>query len=416
MKFNKYYLLTILVIFVIIIFNYYNRLLNSKIKNIFLDFLKDDTKINVVDSIDNSSNLIQLKFNNIDKVMDKIIIKKDTGFAEAYMDGYFETNNLEGVLSEINKSYTLLENKIKKKNIYFLIYYLTNLIKLMLPNNTLKSVQKNVSYHYDIGNDLYSKMLGKHMQYTCAYFKDENMTLDEAQFQKMELIASKLKLKPGMQVLDIGCGFGSMAHHLANNYQVNVYGVTLSKEQKKYADQYFSHPNVNIEIKDYRNIDKINYFDRIYSVEMFEQVGKKNYHQYYDKCDLMLKDDGIMFMQVIGYNTKGWDHNGFIPTYIFPEGELPHLQNLTKEKFIEKWNLEHLENLGPHYAKTLQVWFNNLDNWKDLDNYDEKFRKMWEFYLMYCKIGFQTKLTPLWHLVYTKHSPSKNLRNHYINY
>ena len=280
----------------------------------------------------------------------------------------------------------------------FILLGVTNYITTYLPNNTLDTVKGNIEHHYDIGNDLYSKMLGKHMQYTCAYYHKEGLTLDEAQNAKMELIAKKLKLNEGLTVLDIGCGFGSLATHLATKYKVNVVGVTLSKKQIKLHEEHFKHPNVIIKYMDYRNV--LGKFDRVYSIGMFEQVGKINYKEYYDKCHTLLKDDGIMLLHTIGSSTPNIGSD-FISKYIFPEAELPGLSDLTKD-YTDQWHLEDFQNFGLSYAKTLRDWRNNIGDWKGLDGYDTKFRRMWEFYLIGCAASFQRKQIYLWQLVYTK--------------
>ena len=278
--------------------------------------------------------------------------------------------------------------------------------------NTLTGSQKNIHDHYDIGNDLYEKMLGKHMQYTCAYFNQPNMTLDEAQYAKMELIAKKLDLKPNMKVLDIGFGFGSMAQHLAEIYDVYVIGVTLSKEQVSYYEEHFSHPKVTIMLKDYRHVT--GNFDRIYSVGMFEHVGKKNYKEYYDKCYELLNPDGIMLIHTIGTNeSRKWSHNSFINKYIFPGAELPHIENLT-QPFIDQWHLEDWQNMGLSYAKTLREWHKNIGDWSGLESYDERFRRMWDFYLLGCAANFQIRNTVLWQIVYTKRNSNRTDDCHHI--
>ena len=249
------------------------------------------------------------------------------------------------------------------------------------------------------------------MQYTCAYFNKPRMTLDEAQYAKMELIAKKLNLKPGMDVLDIGCGFGSMAQHLAKKYKVNVVGVTLSKEQIEYANKYFPHNNVKIYYEDYRNVE--GKFDRVYSVGMFEHVGRKNHHEYYNKCYELLKDNGIMLIHTIITDARKWIPNGFINKYIFPEGEIPHIENLTRS-FIDKWHLEDIQNFGISYSKTLRRWRKNIGDWEGLDSYDERFRRMWHLYLLGCAAGFKNRDMSLYQLVYVKKDTQRIDNLHHI--
>ena len=352
---------------------------------------------------------------NNKKMFAKIASNGELGLADSYIDGYWDSDNLEKTIYALLSKSEILKTQIKKQSLNFIFMEVKALIKNKIQNNSIKSSKKNISHHYNLGNDLYVKMLGKHMQYTCAYFNRPNMTLDEAQYAKMELIAKKLDLKPNMKVLDIGCGFGSMAQHIAKHYDVYVTGVTLSKEQKSYADKYFPHPKVTIELKDYRHVTPIGtgQFDRIYSVGMFEHVGRERYKEYYDKCYELLKPNGIMLIHTIGTNTRKWSHNSFINKYIFPEGELPHIENLT-HSFVDKWHLEDWQNIGLSYAKTLRAWHRNIGEWSGLDNYDERFRRIWNFYLLGCASTFQSRNTLLWQIVYTKRNSNRNDDCHHI--
>tara|TARA_A100001011_G_C14179287_1_gene786080 strand:- start:18 stop:1187 length:1170 start_codon:yes stop_codon:yes gene_type:complete len=348
---------------------------------------------------------------NNKRMFEKIASNGELGLADSYIDGDWDSDNLEKTIYELLSKLELLKTKIKKQSLNFIFMEIKAQIKNRIQNNSIKSSKRNISHHYDIGNDLYEKMLGKHMQYTCAYFNKPNMTLDQAQYAKMQLIAKKLDLKPNMKVLDIGCGFGSMAQHLAKHHDVYVIGVTLSKEQKSYADQHFSHPKVTIELKDYRNVR--GQFDRVYSVGMFEHVGRKRYKEYYDKCYELLKPDGIMLIHTIGTKTRRWSHNTFINKYIFPEAELPHIENLT-HSFVDKWHLEDWQNMGLSYAKTLRAWHANIGDWSGLDDYDERFRRMWNFYLLGCAATFQCRYTLLWQIVYTKRNSNRIDDCHHI--
>jgi cyclopropane-fatty-acyl-phospholipid synthase len=346
--------------------------------------LQENTDIELIRNTDTPTKGTTIIVNN-DDFFSKAMTKGDLGVTESYMDGDWDSPDLEKTISN------LLSNQDKlKKHIYsleFILLGLNNYVATFLPSNTLHTVKDNVSHHYDIGNDLYAKMLGKHMQYTCAYYHKDDLTLDEAQYAKMELIAKKLNLKEGLTVLDIGCGFGSLANHLATKYKVHVVGVTLSKEQIKLYEEHFNHPNVQIKYMDYRNVTGT--FDRVYSIGMFEQVGKINYKEYYDKCHSLLKDDGIMLLHTIGAS-KGKSKDDFIMTYIFPEGELPELSDITKS-YTDQWHLEDFQNFGQSYAKTLRDWHHNIGDWQGLDEYDTKFRRMWDYYLLGCAAAFQRK-------------------------
>jgi cyclopropane-fatty-acyl-phospholipid synthase len=346
------------------------------------------------------------------KIFSKIAANGELGFAESYIDGDWDSNDLEKTIYELSLKSESLKNQIKKQSINLIFMEIKRMIKNNM-DNLIKKSKKNISHHYDIGNKLFEKMLGKHMQYTCAYFHKQNMTLDEAQYAKMELIAKKLNLKPNMKILDIGCGFGSLAHHLAKKYNVYVIGVTLSEKQKSYADKYLSHPKVTIELKDYRHV--IGQFDRVYSVGMFEHVGRVNYQEYYDKCYKLLKPDGIMLIHTIGtYCINGNGQSNFSNKYIFPGGQLPNLMNLNSEKINQKWKLEDFQNFGKSYTKTLRYWHKNIGKWDGLDEYNITFRRMWKFYLLGFSAKFDLGVLGLWHFVYTKRENKRNDDCHHI--
>lgn len=345
-----------------------------------------------------------------DNIFQQFALKGEIGLSEAYMKKEWDSQHLEYVVSMFLKHDTEILTNLKRNSLRFLWAE----IKANMWNwtsNTVESSQKNIAHHYDIGNDLYTKMLGKHMQYTCAYFHRPNMTLDEAQLAKMKLIAKKLDLKAGMKVLDIGCGFGAMAYHLASTYNVEVLGVTLSVEQQKYAAAHYQHLNLKIEVLDYRHVQGT--FDRIYSVGMFEHVGRKNYQQYYDMCYSLLKDDGIMLIHTISTTQRSWNHHTFIGTYIFPEFELPHISSFGKP-YVDRWHIEDLQTFGLSYAKTLRKWHENIGEWIGLDHYDNRFRRMWKLYLLGCAALFQNRDASLWQIVYTKKNSTRNDDCHHI--
>jgi cyclopropane-fatty-acyl-phospholipid synthase len=346
-------------------------------------------------------------------MFDKIFTKAELGFAESYMDGDWDTNDLELTLHTILKKRTVLTDQINSMgSIKLLLSLLYARYIKRGDTNALTSSKKNVSHHYNTGTDLFQKMLGEHMQYTCAYFHSPGMTLDDAQLAKMELVATKLNLKPGMTVLDIGCGYGSLAHYLASRYDVHVTGVTLSEDQVMYANMHYAHPRVRIECKDYRHVTGI--FDRVYSIGMFEHVGQKNYHEYYDTCHSLLSRDGIMLLHTIGthYYENNSDPN-FMSTYIFPGGELPDLPSLAGP-YVDRWHIEDLQNFGLSYAKTLRSWRANIGDWDGLDTYSTRFRRMWDFYLCGCAANFQIRNVYLWQIVYTKRDSERPDDCHHI--
>eukprot|EP00913_Durusdinium_trenchii_P009934 g9323.t1 len=201
---------------------------------------------------------------------------------------------------------------------------------LELPGNTVQGAQENIGRTYDVDTiKIYEQMLDSNMQYSVGYFYQPDMTLDDAQLAKMELIGKKLALKPGMKLLEIGFGFGSLAHFLATKYD-------------EWAKEHYGHPNIDFQYADYRDAPEGQY-DRVYSVGMFEHVGRKSFATYFDKVYNCLKDDGIFLLHTLGWAKRGeWNHNAFVGKYIFPGGELPTLYLLTEE-FSDQWHLEEPE-------------------------------------------------------------------------
>jgi len=341
---------------------------------------------------------------NNDSVYEKIINRGELGLAESYMDGDWDSSELGFVLNNILKHQDILELKVKYQSVNFIYLKMMSQFKKLKNTNTINKSPENIREHYDVGNQLYRAMLGENMQYTCAYFNREGMTLNEAQISKMQLIAKKLDLKPGMNVLDMGCGYGSMAHHLATNYGVIVTGVTLSPEQKQFADDSFPHKNITIEVMDYRHVK--GKYDRVYSVGLFEHIGSNNYTEFFDKCEELLEDDGIMFVHTMGISRPNHNQGDyFASTYIFPEGELPDILNFT-EAYSHKWRMEDFQNIGISYSKTFDQWLENIDEGssgsKELEEYDIRFRRMWIYYLRIFAENFRCQNFLLFQSVFTK--------------
>jgi cyclopropane-fatty-acyl-phospholipid synthase len=252
------------------------------------------------------------------------------------------------------------------------------------------------------GNDVIESMLDKNLQYTCGYWRNAK-DLDEAQLAKMDLIARKLTLKPGMRVLDIGCGFGTLAYHLAKNYGVSVVGCSVSKEQTKFAQQLCQGLPCKFLLCDYRDLNEK--FDRIVSVGMFEHVGGKNYPDFFSVCNRCLTDDGIMLLHCIGIAHKrilGLDQ--WIHKYIFPNGYVPYYLELCKA-IEDHWVIEDWHNFGFDYSKTLAEWENRFDKaWpgKLEEKYGDRFHLMWKTYLQGARGAFLSRAFQLWQIVLTK--------------
>ena len=255
-------------------------------------------------------------------------------------------------------------------------------------NNRVGSKQ-NVAHHYDIGNDLYALMLdAEHWQYSCAYWAEGVTTLAEAQGAKLQHIAKKLALSPGQQVLDIGCGWGGMAIHLAKNHDVHVTGITLSEEQAALAREKVREAGVadkvTILLEDYRDTAASGRkFDRIVSVGMFEHVGRAQFETYFEACAKMLTDDGVMLLHTIGRMGGPGTTDAFTRKYIFPGGYIPALSETVAASEKHRLIAADVETLRLHYGKTLRAWYANCMTHRDaiIAMYDERFFRMWTFYL-----------------------------------
>ena len=313
---------------------------------------------------------------------------------ESYMDGWWDCDALDEFFHK------LLDAHIDKK-----VRGVKNLIipflKAKLFNRQRSHAYHIGEWHYDIGNELYTAMLDKNMQYSCGYWlKAKN--LNQAQIDKMELICKKLKLKKGETLLDIGCGWGGLLKYAAKKYGITGVGITVSKEQAALARKNCVGLPIDIRIQDYRTLKEK--FDKVVSVGMIEHVGFKNYDTYMKVASDCLKDDGIFLLHTIGSNkTTRNSGDPWIDRYIFPDGKLPSIKQLshTSEKFFIT---EDLHNFGAYYDKTLMAWRKNfMDAWTKLKNrYDNRFYRMWTYYLSSCAGGFRSREIQLWQIIYTK--------------
>lgn len=251
--------------------------------------------------------------------------------------------------------------------------------------------------HYNAGNDLFERMLDSHMTYSCGYWRDAK-NLEEAQEAKLDLICRKLRLKPGMRLLDIGCGWGSLAVFASRNYGVEVVGLTVSEEQVKLARQRCSGLPVEVQLQDYRDIT--GKFDAIASVGMFEHVGYKNYPIFFKVVSNLLKDDGLFLLHTIGANETVYHCDPWFDKYIFPNGMLPSIKQIgaaIENHFV----MEDWQNLGIDYERTLLSWYRNFEmNWNKLKNrYSDTFYRMWRYYLLSIAGGFRARHIQVWQVV-----------------
>ncbi len=264
--------------------------------------------------------------------------------------------------------------------------------------------------HYDIGNDLYEAMLDRRMIYSCAYWDSGARTLDEAQEAKLDLIARKLDLQPGMRVLDIGCGWGGTAQYLAERYGVHVVGITVSKEQARLASERCRGLPVEIRLEDYRQTTGT--FDRIISVGMFEHVGYRNYRTYMQVVRRLLSNDGLFLLHTIGTNVAYQGRDSWIERYIFPNSMLPSPRLITAA-FEGLFILEDWHNFGINYVATLKAWHANFERaWPQLaSRYNERFYRMWRLYLLMSAGSFMARSSQLWQLVLSPRGVSGGYRS-----
>ena len=321
----------------------------------------------------------------------KLLFRPDLYFGEAYSNGEILiedgtlTDFLDIVLMNLGRGqinfFTRLINKLSGS-----YRYLTNF-------NFIKKSKMNVAHHYDLSDELYDLFLDPKKQYSCAYFKNENDTLEDAQNNKIQHIIKKLNIQPNQKILDIGCGWGSLAIDIAKSANCEVTGITLSKKQFGYCVKKAKELNIENQVRykliDYRELNEK--FDRIVSVGMFEHVGRKFYKNFFKKIDKLLNDDGISLVHTIGSVNPPRDPHPWITKYIFPGGYTPSLSEVVTP--IEKAGLivSDIEVLKLHYSHTLRHWKENCikNKIQIINMFDEKFFRMWEFYLASCESAFK---------------------------
>ncbi len=329
-----------------------------------------------------------------DRFYRRLLTEGSLGLGESYMDEWWRTESVDQMF------YKFLSADIKrhvKNTNFYLLYLRTRLFNLQ----NIRRAFRVGEQHYDIGNDLFTKMLDKRLTYTCAYWKNTN-SLDQAQEDKLDLVCRKIGLQKNKRVLDIGCGWGSFAKFAAEKYGSQVVGVTVSKEQAEYAKNSCKGLPVDIRLQDYRKLDEK--FDHIVSLGMFEHVGHKNYLTYMQVAERCLKDDGLFLLHTIGSNYTRRSPDPWINKYIFQNGVLPSLKDISSA-MEHLFVAEDFHSFGLDYDKTLMAWFNNFDNnWASLSKkYDQRFYRMWKYYLLGCAGAFRARNIQLWQFVLTKH-------------
>ena len=329
------------------------------------------------------------------KLIPRLLLSGDLGLAESFLSGEWETSNLSQLilLGDINER--ALGNAVTPSKFVNLIERLRHQKR----DNSKRGSRRNIAAHYDLGNEFYSHWLDKSMSYSSALFNDFGEELEVGQNRKYQRLAKALKLKEGDQVLEIGCGWGGFAEMAAKEYKCHVVGITLSNEQAKFAQRRMQETQlsnlVDIRIEDYRDVQGT--FDKIVSIEMFEAVGEEHWRNYFETIKTRLKPGGLAGIQSITISDEFFEtykrRPDFIQKYIFPGGILPSEDRLNNA--VSSAGLKILDDyyFGKSYAETLRRWQSTFEQkWGDIKRlgFDEKFQKMWRYYLSYCEAGFET--------------------------
>ncbi|MFI5140386.1 MAG: cyclopropane fatty acyl phospholipid synthase [Sphingobacteriales bacterium] len=341
----------------------------------------------------NGPNTWDMQVHN-EKLYQRILRSGSLGLGEAYIEGWWDCGELEEFFFRAFRAD--LEQRIMNN---FTTYFQIAKASILNLQTKIKSLEV-AKIHYDAGNDLYKSMLDKWMMYSCAYWENAS-TLDEAQEHKLDLICRKLKLSPGLRVLDIGCGWGGLAKYAAEKYNVSVTGITISMEQAKLAVENCHDLPVDIRIQDYRDMHEK--FDRIVSVGMFEHVGYKNYDKFMAAVSGLLEDEGIFLLHTIGGNEPVKNTDPWINKYIFPNSMIPSPEQICKA-ISGKFRIEDWHNFGRHYYLTIMAWLQNFErNWPQLSKkYNAQFYRMWKFYLCSSAATFRARKNNLWQIVFSK--------------
>ncbi len=323
----------------------------------------------------------------------RVLASGTLGLGEAYVDGWWDCDAIDEMVARAQRVGVAgrIASPLER----------VREVSGVVRNRQTRSRSREVGRrHYDVGNDLYQRMLDRRMIYSCGYWRSAT-DLDRAQEDKLTLIAAKLGLEPGMRVLDVGCGWGGAAAFLAEARGCDVVGITISERQAQLARERCAHLPVEIRLQDYRDVD--DRFDRVYSIGMFEHVGAKNYRTYMECCRRWLRDpDGLALLHTIGGSRSRHVSDPWIERYIFPNSMLPTAAQITPaaEGLLE---LQDWHNFGVDYDPTLMAWHTNVDRaWDELPGYDERFRRMWRYYLLSSAGSFRAGALQLWQIVLSR--------------
>jgi cyclopropane-fatty-acyl-phospholipid synthase len=341
----------------------------------------------------NGSNPWDIRVNH-EEFYQRILAEGSLGLGETYMQGWWACQSLDEFF------YRILRHQLADRVKANLSLVKNALLAKFFNMQTRAKAFRNGQAHYDLSNELFVKMLDRRMVYTCGYWKGA-ATLDEAQEAKLDLVCRKAGLKPGMKVLDIGCGWGSWAKYAAEKYRVEVVGITVSRAQAELGRELCKGLPVEIRLQDYREVNER--FDCVVSLGMFEHVGGKNYQTYMNVVHRCLADDGLFLLHTIGGNRSVRAIDPWFNKYIFPNGMVPSIKQVGAS--IEGlFVMEDWHNFSADYDKTLMAWHENIErHWGSLaSRYDEKFHTMWRYYLLSCAGAFRARENQLWQIVLSK--------------
>lgn len=344
----------------------------------------------------------------------KCVLYGDVGFGESYVDGDWDSDDvtkvIEWMIVNVENNPVLMADKPKRSPVNFLKIF--NKVQHALRANTKQGSRKNISDHYDLGNDFFRLFLDPTMSYSSAYFRNSKETLHEAQINKLDLLCQKLKLKARDHVLEIGGGWGGLALHAARNYGCKVTTITISQEQFSYMERKVKEEDLNgyvdVKLTDYRDVQ--GKFDKIVSVEMIEAVGHKFLKDYFTQCHALLKKDGLLALQMILAPDHRYDsfrkNVDWIQKHIFPGSLLPSLNVIQRSlRQTGQLMLHDYEDMTPSYARTLNLWrenFNrNLESVREL-GFSEEFIRKWNYYKSYCEAAFKTRNISVVQAVFTR--------------
>jgi cyclopropane-fatty-acyl-phospholipid synthase len=324
----------------------------------------------------------------------RVLAQGSLGAGESYMDGWWDCDRLDNMMyrvftARIDANFTSVRQVLAGWR-----------ARLLNPQSPRRSFRVG-EQHYDIGDDLYERMLDPRMVYSCAYWRAAG-DLNAAQEAKLDLVCRKLGFEAGMRVLDIGCGWGGAAQFAAERYGVSVTGVTISQHQAEAARERCRGLPVSIVLEDYRSL--AGQFDRIYSLGMFEHVGVRNYRTFFEKTRRLLAPDGLFLLHTIGSNVSAIANDAWIERYIFPNSLLPSMPQIAQA--IEGlWVIEDWHNFGVDYDRTLLAWYERFERrWPEIAaKYGERFRRMWRFWLLSSAAAFRARSNQLWQIVLSPH-------------